>query len=115
MPKIPESAEAKAHRFQQARKEIESSPAFKRREREIAQQAAANRAAAKERYESNSEVQRHRTLTHEEKMRGAIELSAKNIKAIRDMQTGRDTSYEEAVKKAEGFARRCDVDRESKK
>ncbi len=58
-------------------------------------------------YEGNAQVQRWRTLTKDEKAEAAIDRSAKGIREFNDFKTGRDTTDDEARKKAVELAERA--------
>jgi hypothetical protein len=85
-----------------------SLPSFQKLQQEYAEAAAEKAAERKEKWESNAEVQRRRRMTQEERSRGAIEKVAKNLKEYADQKAGRDTSYDEARKKAEKIAYKQD-------
>lgn len=65
-----------------------------------------------EEYRSNAQVQRWNSLTKEERAREAIDKSTESIRTFNDWKEGRDTTEEEARKKAVELARRSDRDKE---
>lgn len=64
----------------------------------------AKKAELNEKFESNAEAQRWRTLTTEEKARDAIERMVPTTKAVLEAETGKEASYEDARKRAESVA-----------
>jgi len=85
---------------------IEGMKTFQQLQESYAQAKAEAAATAKEKYESNAEVQRWRTqMTKEERVRDAIDRMIPTTKAVEEMRRGgNEVSYEDARKKAEEIA-----------
>lgn len=85
-----------------------SLPGFQEVKQQMEQVAEEAAEARKEKWESNAEVQHRRTMTQEERSRGAIERVARNLKEYADQKAGCDTSFDDARAKAEGIAYKRD-------
>ena len=70
---------------------------------------AANQQALLDEYESNPEVQRHRTLTPEEKMRTGMDACMGTAKAVHEMRTGKEATHEDCHRIVEGLANTLDA------
>lgn len=73
--------------------------------------SAEKRQQLKERFESNSEVQRARAIGKDALAREAIDHSTKSIKELNDFKAGRDTSEDAARRKAIEIASKQDRER----
>lgn len=85
---------------------IENMKTFQQLQASYAEAKAQAVASAREKYESNAEVQRWRTqMTKEERVRDAIERMVPTTRAVEEMRRGgTEVSYEDARKKAEEIA-----------
>ena len=70
---------------------------------------AENRERLREEYESNAEVQHHRTLTPEEKMRTGMDACMEGAKAVVSMRKGSEATHEETHRYVEGLANKLDA------
>lgn len=92
----------------QMRRKIESLPGFKAIQQNLAEIKEAKASKLKEKYESNSEVQRWRTMNKDEQTREAINRMIPTAAAVRKGQTGKDSTHEEARKVVEDIANLSD-------
>ncbi len=93
---------------------VEGMKQFKALRNSLAQAKQEQESKLDEKYESNAEVQRWRTLTPEEKARDAIERMVPTTKTINELRTGKECSYEDARKSAEQLAYKHDVNESEK-
>ena len=69
-----------------------------------------NRERLREEYESNAEVQRHRTqLNDEQRMREGMDACMEGAKAVVSMRKGAEATHEEAHRYVEGLANKLDA------
>ena len=87
---------------------IESLPGFKALQDAMAVEKAKAAEGMKEKWDSNAEVQRFRTLTPEEKAREAIDHMMPTAKAVATSRKGSEATHEEARAVAEGIANLSD-------
>lgn len=97
----PPRIEAKRSTFSKGVKFGVMQEAFKKAQEEFQERK-------RQEFEGNAEVQRHRTLTAEEKGRNAIEHMIPTAKAVVEMRTGKECSHEDARKFAENIAYKGD-------
>lgn len=85
---------------------VERTPIFQVAQAEYAKLKARHAASLKDKYESSADVQRWRTqMTPEERTRDAIERMVPTTRAVHELRNGgKEVSYEEARKSAEGLA-----------
>lgn len=90
---------------------IEGMPQYQAIRSSLAGAKAEAEAGLKEKYESNAEVQRWRTLTKEEKMRDAIDRMIPTAQKVQELKTGKECSADDARRYVEGLAYKSDKDK----
>lgn len=78
--------------------------AFDRAREQFEERAARRKEAVKKEMEANAEHQRRKAMTRDERTADAIDRTAKGIREYNDFKQGRDTTSEEAYKKARELA-----------
>ena len=91
---------------------IEGMPQYQAIRNSLAGAKSQAESGLKEKFESNAEVQRWRTLTQEEKMRDAIDRMIPTAQQVQELRTGKECSADDARSYVEGLAYKSDKDKE---
>ncbi|TXH14212.1 MAG: hypothetical protein E6R03_09660 [Hyphomicrobiaceae bacterium] len=102
-------------REERLKQRIESTPGFKALRQRLAEAKEERKEALADKWESNAEVHRWRSMSKEEQARDAIERLVPTAKAVEESRTGKECSYDDARKSAEKIAYRHDADKAEKK
>lgn len=86
--------------------QILNNPQFKKLNRDFQKVKAEYRENLTEKYESNAEVQRARTMSKDDIAANAVDIMTGRIKEYNDAKEGRATSEDKAREKARDIARR---------
>lgn len=89
--------------------QILNSPQFKKLQGDFQKAKAEYRESLTEKFESNAEVQRARTMSRDDIAANAVDIMTGRIKEYNDAKEGKATSEEKAREKARDIARRSGV------
>lgn len=102
MAKILVQNEAASAKF---RAEIESSADFKAVSKKMARAANSTKELLKQKMESNAEYQRRRSMSADEKAKGAIDRLAASIKTLNREARGKELTHEQCLNEAKRIAK----------
>lgn len=96
------------HDSEELRRRIDSDPRMQRIESEFRRGSEERAIAREEKFNSNAEVQRRKSMSSDEKARDAVDRMTQSIKERNDYFSGRDTTEAAARKEAQRIANLAD-------